>query len=51
MKSNKDVFITIDVDWAPDYMVTYLAKKLVRKQIKATWFITHKSTAIKDMIS
>lgn len=46
--SNK-IFITIDVDWAPDFMIFYTYNLLKKLNIKATWFITHK-TKLLDLI-
>ncbi len=40
------VAVTIDVDWAPDFMIDHLAGHLIERQVKATWFITHPSAAI-----
>ena len=41
-----DVAITLDVDWAPDFMIDYAAALLVEHGVKATWFITHASPAV-----
>ena len=38
--------ITLDIDWAPDWMIEYVANILIEKGVKATWFITHASPAI-----
>lgn len=38
--------ITLDVDWAPDFMIDYVAQILIDYNVKATWFITHESPAI-----
>ncbi len=43
---SNDYILTIDVDWAPDWMIEYVANLLVRKNVKATWFVTHASPAI-----
>lgn len=43
---SNDYILTIDVDWAPDWMIEYVANVLVRKHVKATWFVTHASPAI-----
>src|SRR4030066_1641297 len=42
-----DYIITIDVDWAPDWMIEYMANVLIKKHVKSTWFVTHISPAIK----
>ena len=44
------VYLTIDVDWVPDFMIAALADCLVRRGMKATWFITHDSPAIRDVL-
>jgi hypothetical protein len=41
------ISITLDVDWAPDYIIEDVARVLIKKQVKATWFITHASPALK----
>jgi hypothetical protein len=38
--------ITIDVDWAPDFIIDWLSGFLVSRNIPATWFITHVSPAV-----
>ncbi|MFH0809865.1 MAG: hypothetical protein V2A77_05290 [Pseudomonadota bacterium] len=38
--------LTLDVDWAPDFMIDFVAEHLTRRRVKATWFITHGSPAI-----
>ena len=41
-----DCYVTLDVDWAPDFMIEYAADRLVHHGIRATWFVTHASPAI-----
>lgn len=41
--------ITIDVDWAPDFAIDFLAGMLVRHGVKATWFLTHDSPAVRRL--
>ena len=38
--------ITLDVDWAPDFILEYVSDLLITNNIKSTWFITHKSKYI-----
>lgn len=38
--------ITLDVDWAPDFVIDWVAERLVARLVRATWFITHASPAI-----
>lgn len=42
--------ITIDIDWAPDYMIDYVSLLLVEKNIRATWFATHYSPAVDRLV-
>src|SRR3954471_19598346 len=42
--------LTFDVDWAPDWVVDICRQKLNRKNIKATFFITHPSDIIPDLL-
>jgi hypothetical protein len=41
-----NIVLTLDTDWAPDFMIDYVAHILMEKQICATWFVTHQSPAI-----
>jgi len=38
--------ITIDLDWAPDYMIEPMAETLIQRDVRATWLITHISSAV-----
>lgn len=38
--------ITLDVDWAPDFMIDAAADALLAREVRATWFVTHASPAI-----
>jgi len=44
-----DVLITVDIDWSPDFMIDFIAGKLIKNNIKTTWFITHSSPSIKKL--
>lgn len=44
--TNNNYILTIDVDWAPDWMIEYVANVLVTKNVKATWFVTHACPAV-----
>jgi len=46
MNTTTDFFLTLDVDWAPDYVIDYVAEILIAHKVKTTWFITHESDAI-----
>ena len=41
-----DCYVTLDLDWAPDFMIEYAAERLVHHGVRATWFVTHASPAI-----
>lgn len=41
-----DAAITLDTDWAPDFVIDDVAARLVAHQTRATWFVTHGSPAI-----
>lgn len=41
--------ITVDVDWAPDFVIEEVAQHLIDHSIKSTWFITHESDALKKL--
>ncbi len=41
--------ITLDVDWAPDFMIDAAAQALVDREVKATWFVTHASPAVERL--
>ena len=43
----RTVAITLDVDWAPDYIIEDTARLLIERRVKATWFVTHASPALK----
>jgi hypothetical protein len=41
-----DVVLTIDIDWAPDFAIDFVADQLISRQVRATWFVTHMSPAV-----
>ncbi|WP_146191631.1 hypothetical protein [Azospirillum humicireducens] len=51
MKRKIDLpIITLDVDWAPDWMIDQAASDLRISSVRATWFITHMSPAIQSLM-
>jgi hypothetical protein len=42
--------ITIDTDWAPDWIIDYVAEILIKYQVRATWFVTHESQSITSLL-
>lgn len=47
---NIEPLLTFDVDWAPDFVIDYVAEKLIKLKIKSTWFITHDSPSIQKLL-
>lgn len=43
--------LTLDIDWAPDWMVADAAELLARARAPATWFATHPSPVLADLLS
>lgn len=41
--------VTLDVDWAPDFMIDYAASLLAGAGVRATWFVTHDSPAVRRL--
>lgn len=41
--------ITLDIDWAPDFVIDFVAEQLIKHQVCATWFVTHASPAIERL--
>lgn len=44
--SNPSLAITLDIDWAPDFMIEDVARLLINKRVRATWFVTHATPAL-----
>ncbi len=50
MSSFQDlVLITLDVDWAPDFVIDAVADRFVRAGVRSTWFVTHSSAALQRL--
>lgn len=43
------VVMTLDIDWAPDWMIREVADLLRVHRVKATWFVTHASAAVAEL--
>ena len=43
--------VTLDIDWAPDFIIDEVAGHLVDKGVKATWFLTHDSPAVRRLLA
>ena len=47
---SKDAFIiTVDIDWAPDFVMDELLETLISAAVKSTWFITHRSPLLEKL--
>jgi hypothetical protein len=46
MTTQSEIVLTLDIDWAPDWMIEDVARRLHVAQVKATWFATHPSEII-----
>lgn len=44
-----DFVITMDLDWAPDFMIDAVAQQLLDANVKATIFVTHDSPAVRRL--
>ena len=49
MSMKHQVVITLDIDWAPDFIVNFVKDILVENNVKATWFVTHNSNHVKEL--
>ena len=43
------ILITLDIDWAPDFIIKKVDEMLKERNIKSTWFVTHKSAHLKNL--
>jgi hypothetical protein len=43
------IALTLDLDWAPDFTINFVAERLIMRQVRATWFVTHLSPAIERL--
>jgi hypothetical protein len=41
--------ITLDIDWAPDWIIDEVASILIEHRVKATWFVTHRGMAVERL--
>ena len=44
-----DSYYTRSIDWAPDFIIEKVDEILKERNIKATWFVTHKSAYLKNL--
>jgi hypothetical protein len=41
--------LTLDVDWAPDFVWRAVAEEVGRRGVRATWFVTHPSPVLEEL--
>jgi len=46
-----EIAITLDLDWAPDFMIAEVAALLRDVGVRATWFVTHESPEVTKLRS
>lgn len=51
LESQTKFHLTFDIDWAPDFAVEEILVILRAKKIKATFFVTHPSDIVQDILS
>jgi hypothetical protein len=44
-----ELVLTLDVDWAPDFVIESVAAELRSRRVRATWFVTHRSPAVETL--
>ncbi|TND06501.1 MAG: hypothetical protein FD123_3539 [Bacteroidetes bacterium] len=47
MNPMENFLVTLDIDWAPDYMLDEISALLEAKKVRATWFVTHDSPSVR----
>mgnify|MGYP001208608167 CR=1 FL=1 len=43
---NGKIYLTFDIDWAPDETIKEISHQLINANIKSTWFVTHKTPVL-----
>ena len=41
--------LTLDIDWAPDVAIDFVADQLIKHKVRATWFVTHSSPSVERL--
>lgn len=49
LTKKKNILLTFDLDWCPDFCIEMLLDDLKKKKVKALFFITHNSKAIEKI--
>lgn len=45
------LYITIDIDWAPDFVIEHTIEILAENNVPSTWMVTHSTALLKEIIS
>ena len=45
-----NVMMTVDADWAPEFMIKKISNIFLKNNISATFFVTHKSNFLKELV-
>tara|TARA_B110000046_G_scaffold177262_1_gene203824 strand:- start:5412 stop:6131 length:720 start_codon:yes stop_codon:yes gene_type:complete len=45
----RQVLLTFDIDWAPDFAIKPIVEFLIKKEIPSIWFVTHNSIVLDQM--
>ena len=51
IESASDIYITLDIDWAPDEVIEYCVVQLRKYKVKSTFFVTHESPFLKSLVN
>lgn len=43
------IFLTLDLDWAPDFVISEISDHLRSREVRATWFVTHSSKEVEKL--
>lgn len=43
------ICLTIDIDWAPDFIIDFVRETLIDHDVRATFFVTHESPALQRL--
>lgn len=47
ISSNAHYYLTLDIDWCPDYMLERVVQMLIENEVHATFFVTHPTPILK----
>lgn len=47
--NTENIMITLDIDWAPDWVIDEVASIHIEHKVKVTWFVTHATMAVERL--